>query len=83
VSVSDRGPGLTGDELESVFQRHVRGRAQPTGGEPSLGLGLYISRAMCELMGGRVWAESPGAGAGATFTLALPELVLAGRADAS
>jgi signal transduction histidine kinase len=83
VSVSDRGPGLTGDELDSVFQRHVRGRAQPTGGEPSLGLGLYISRAMCELMGGRVWAESPGAGAGATFTLALPELVLAGRADAS
>jgi signal transduction histidine kinase len=84
VSVSDHGPGLTGDELESVFQRHVRGRAQPTGGEPSLGLGLYISREMCELMGGRVWAESPGLGAGATFTLALPELssVGAGRSGA-
>jgi signal transduction histidine kinase len=78
VSVSDRGPGLTVDELDSVFQRHVRGRAQPTGDEPSLGLGLYISRAMCELMGGRVWAESPGPGEGATFTLALPETATVG-----
>lgn len=75
VSVSDEGPGLAGDELESVFQRHVRGRARPTGTESSLGLGLYISRAICELMGGRVWAESRGPGQGATFTLALPEQV--------
>lgn len=80
VSVSDVGPGLAGDELESVFQRHVRGRARPTGSESSLGLGLYISRAMCELMGGRVWAESPGPGRGATFTIALPELTAQGPA---
>ncbi len=80
VSVVDQGPGLAADELDSVFQRHVRGRARPTGAETSLGLGLYITRAMCELMGGRVWAQSSGPGTGATFTLALPELTTQGAA---
>lgn len=73
VSVTDTGPGLADHELDSVFERHVRGRARPTGNEPSLGLGLYISRAICELMGGRIWAESPGPGLGSTFTMTLPE----------
>lgn len=75
VSVIDLGPGLAEHELDAVFERHVRGRARPTGNESSLGLGLYISRAMCELMGGRIWAESPGPGKGSTFTMTLPELV--------
>jgi signal transduction histidine kinase len=76
VSVSDEGPGLAEHELDAVFERHVRGLARPTGNESSLGLGLYISRAICELMGGRIWAESRGPGKGSTFTMTLPEAIV-------
>nr|MDQ3387218.1 ATP-binding protein [Actinomycetota bacterium] len=36
------------------------------------GLGLAISKALVEAMGGSVRAESPGAGKGARFSFSLP-----------
>src|SRR5262249_3536843 len=45
-----------------------------------LGLGLAIVRQLVERHGGRVHAESPGEGLGATFAVTLP--VLAGAGDA-
>lgn len=72
VSVADRGPGLAADQLEAVFERFYRvdpARSRAAGGS---GIGLAISRALAQAMGGRVWAESAGPGQGATFRLELP-----------
>ena len=72
VSVSDRGPGLTADQLEAVFERFYRvdpSRSRALGGS---GIGLAIARALAEAMGGRAWASSDGPGRGATFFVELP-----------
>lgn len=72
VSVADLGSGLTADQLERVFERFYRvepSRSRSLGGS---GIGLAIVRALVDLMGGRVWAESPGPGRGTTFHVAMP-----------
>ncbi|GLH72530.1 hypothetical protein GETHLI_10320 [Geothrix limicola] len=71
VAVQDQGPGLTEADQTQLFRRFSKLSAQPTGGEPSVGLGLSIAKQMVEACGGRIWVESV-AGAGATFTIDLP-----------
>jgi len=70
VSVADLGIGIAADELPRLFQRFYRTRE--TGSTEGLGLGLYITRKLVEAHGGRIWAESPGPGQGATFYFTLP-----------
>ena len=72
LSVVDQGPGLTDEQLERVFERFYRAdpsRSRALGGS---GIGLAIAKALVELMGGRIWAESPGPGQGSTFRVILP-----------
>lgn len=81
VSVSDQGPGIRPEERERVFEPHFRGAAQPTGGEPSTGLGLAICRSLVEAHGGRIWVESAGA-PGCVVRFALPMRVAHAAAPA-
>jgi len=69
--VRDHGVGLAREEIQEIFQPFVQGDAQPASGK-GLGLGLAIVKALVEAFGGRVWAESQGAGRGATFFVELP-----------
>jgi signal transduction histidine kinase len=72
IFVSDRGPGLTREQLDRVFERFYRverSRSRALGGS---GIGLAIVKALVDLMGGRVWAESGGPGQGSTFRVAMP-----------
>jgi signal transduction histidine kinase len=71
-SVSDSGVGIDAADLAHVFDRFYRvdkSRSRALGGS---GIGLTISRALVEAMGGRIWAESAGHGQGSTFSFWLP-----------
>ena len=61
VSVTDTGRGICQDELESVFERGVRGRAAD--GTEGTGTGLATVRALVQRMGGAAWAEPHEGGA--------------------
>jgi CheY-like chemotaxis protein len=71
LTVSDNGIGIDQQTLPFVFrafeQGDIRG-LQPCSG---LGLGLSISKAIVELHGGTIRAESAGPGLGAVFTVEL------------
>jgi signal transduction histidine kinase len=71
-SVRDTGIGLAPEHLPLVFERFYRvdkSRSRARGGS---GVGLAITRALVEAMGGRIWAASQGLGQGATFSFTLP-----------
>jgi two-component system, sensor histidine kinase and response regulator len=75
--VQDQGPGLNKDDLQKMFGKFAKLSAQPTGGEPSTGLGLSIVKKIVEAAGGSVWCESE-PGKGSTFVV---ELRSAGHAE--
>ena len=74
VSVADSGIGIPAEDLPRLFGRFVQLESHSGRSHPGTGLGLALCRNMVELCGGRIWAESPGAGKGATFTFVVPVL---------
>jgi signal transduction histidine kinase len=69
--VVDDGPGLSADELESVFEPGVRGSA--ANGAGGAGLGLTLARRLARVAGGDVVAEAADGGAGGgSFVARLP-----------
>ena len=71
VSVADRGPGISPDELERVFEKFYRGRRSPAKVEGT-GMGLAIAKGIIEAHGGKIHAENrPGGGAVISFSLPL------------
>jgi signal transduction histidine kinase/CheY-like chemotaxis protein len=74
IRVRDTGKGISRDFLPYVFEYFRQADSGTNRSSGGLGLGLAIVRQLVELHGGRVWAESPGEGQGATFTVDLPVL---------
>ncbi|WP_293353835.1 MULTISPECIES: PAS domain-containing protein [unclassified Microcoleus] len=74
IQISDTGKGIIPDFLPYVFEHFRQEDGATTRKFGGLGLGLAIVRQLIELHGGRVFAESPGEGQGATFTVRLPLL---------
>lgn len=72
VVVEDTGAGIEKDFLPYVFDRFRQADGSTTRVHGGLGLGLAIVRALAELHGGWVRAESEGEGKGARFTFAMP-----------
>lgn len=72
ISVSDTGQGIGESFLPFIFDRFRQADGTTTRQHGGLGLGLAIVRHLVELHGGRITADSGGAGHGATFTVQLP-----------
>jgi PAS domain S-box-containing protein len=74
VQVTDTGMGIEAQLMPHVFDLFTQGERTPDRAQGGLGLGLALVKSLVELHGGRVTAESPGPGAGSTFTVTLPLL---------
>ncbi|MGH9487159.1 MAG: sensor histidine kinase [Terriglobales bacterium] len=72
LRVSDHGAGILRSELKSIFKRFYR-VPNPAAHISGTGLGLFIVRQVARRHGGRIQAESAGAGCGSTFRLRLPQ----------
>lgn len=72
VSVSDTGAGIAPADLSRIFLPFEQTEAGCRAG--GLGLGLAITKALVDLHGGTIRAESEGRGKGATFQVELPLL---------
>jgi signal transduction histidine kinase len=70
VSVVDAGRGIPPEQLETIFEPHVRLVADGPGQPCGSGLGLYVARRLAEAHRGSLRAESNGTGA--KFILTLP-----------
>ncbi len=75
VSVSDQGIGIPREEQRKLFRRFYRADNRLRRTTQGAGLGLFLSRAIVEAHGGRIWVEStPGSGSRFSFTLPLATL---------
>jgi signal transduction histidine kinase len=72
VTVTDTGDGIPEAHLETIFERFTR----LDSGHPGTGIGLNIARTLVRAHGGDITASSPGVGAGSTFHLTLPRVIL-------
>ncbi|MGE5607734.1 MAG: ATP-binding protein, partial [Bacillota bacterium] len=72
ATVRDSGMGIEADVLPRLFRPFEQGQRVISDTFGGLGLGLSIAKAVVEMHGGRIRAESNGSGQGATFTVELP-----------
>lgn len=66
LTVTDNGPGLPQDDPERVFRKFYSSK------DEGLGMGLAISKDVCESQGGNLTARNNRDGTGCTFTVTLP-----------
>jgi len=71
--VKDTGIGIPKDRQKAIFDRFIQADVSGEMAYQGAGLGLSISKAYLELLGGRIWVESE-EGKGSVFYFTLPYL---------
>ncbi|MFX1339566.1 MAG: sensor histidine kinase, partial [Promethearchaeota archaeon] len=75
IIISDNGIGFTENEKKNIFKKFGKIKRDnknfdiDTGG---YGLGLYISKKIVQLHGGKIWVESKGRNKGSSFIIRIP-----------
>jgi signal transduction histidine kinase len=72
--VSDTGIGMSGEQLDKVFDAFTQADNSTTRKYGGTGLGLTITKKLCEIMGGSISAESEPA-VGSVFIVKLPAVI--------
>jgi signal transduction histidine kinase len=81
IEVNDTGIGIRPDALPRIFNAFEQTGRSITRQFGGLGLGLAICRALVELHGGSIAAQSTGPGQGATFRIEFPVTASLPQAD--
>ena len=58
LEVEDSGIGIPIEDQKTIFQKFTRGANAQAVKTDGTGLGLYITKEIIELLGGKVWFES-------------------------
>ena len=69
--VKDSGIGIDKNKLKVIFERFIQADISDSRAYQGAGLGLSISKAFAEMLGGKMWAESE-KGKGSTFYFTIP-----------
>ncbi|MFO7874212.1 MAG: PAS domain S-box protein [Bacteroidales bacterium] len=69
--IKDTGIGISKDRQEAIFERFVQADIEDKEAYQGAGLGLAISKAYVEMLGGQIWVESV-EGKGSTFYFTIP-----------
>ncbi|MFX1480836.1 MAG: sensor histidine kinase, partial [Promethearchaeota archaeon] len=75
ISVKDNGIGFTGEEKKQAFKQFGKIERYGQGWDVAIegtGLGLYITKKLVELHGGKIWLESAGRNLGSSFYFTIP-----------
>jgi len=77
VSIADTGIGIAAAQMNQLFQPFTQADASPTRRYGGNGLGLAISRRLCQMMGGEIHVAST-PGLGSIFSVMIPGIAPAG-----
>ena len=69
--IKDTGIGIPKDRLDAVFERFVQADIEDSNVYEGAGLGLTITKAYVEMLGGQIWVESVD-GKGSQFYFTIP-----------
>ncbi len=72
IQLQDSGHGIKAEDLKRIFLSFEQADGTLSRNYQGTGLGLALTRNLVELHLGKIWAESPGPGQGATFHVILP-----------
>ena len=71
VSVKDTGKGIDHEIFPRLFSKFITTTNSKSSND-GIGIGLFVSKAIVEAHGGKIWAENNSDGKGATFAFSLP-----------
>lgn len=71
ISVNNKGPVLTGEERQRMYEKFYRGQRAKEMKTVGSGLGLFITKSYIETIGGKIWFTSD-SDTGTTFYFTIP-----------
>ncbi|MBA7555934.1 Sensor histidine kinase ResE [subsurface metagenome] len=77
ISIKDNGIGFTEEDKSQAFKQFGKIERYGQGWDVAIegtGLGLYITKKLVELHGGKIWLESEGRNKGSTFSFSIPKM---------